>query len=249
MITVSIISSAYNCVDRLRRHIESVRNQTFRSIEHIIVDNMSSDGTEELVMAYQREADYPVTYIRDPDRGTWPADNKGIRRARGEWVHLLHADNTYSSARVLEEVFARDFQALDLVACGEILVKNGKEIYMKPEYDAELRDYRFPHQGVLIRKSFYEKHGLLSERFRVISDHIFKYRNYPKARWGIVDVPLAVSPGGGISGTPSLLMTYETVVMYLFFHNYPLRLKLYWAAFNVYCYLRNQLSCRRGETS
>ena len=117
---------------------------------------------------------------------------------------------------------------------------------MRPEFDAKLNDFKFPHQGTLIRKSFYDRHGLYSERFRIVSDSIFRNRNYPKARWLIVDTPLAVSPGGGLSGTPSLTNLWENVIGYLFFHNYPLPLRLYWAAFQVRCYLGHLLR-RTGD--
>ena len=91
MIKITVITPTFNRAIKLKRNIESVKSQTFLDIEHIIVDNMSMDGTEQIVKSYQQEASYPVTYIRERDTGPYEAMNKGkvqmIQQVRKGWNH------------------------------------------------------------------------------------------------------------------------------------------------------------------
>jgi len=248
MLKLSIISPTYNCVEQLRKHLASVQNQIFRNLEHIIIDNLSNDGTEQVVLDYQKRADYPVIYVRERDCGIYQANNKGIKRASGQWIHILNADNAYPSENTLQEVFSHDWSGCDLIAGGVVLNRKtgGEErpVYLRPEYEPKLKDFRFPHQGTLIRRSFYQKYGCYSEKFRVVSDSIFAIRNYPKARWRIIDQPVAILCDGGISGTMSLTNTLENVMVFLFFHQYPLRRRLRPAASQIYQYVKFVISRR-----
>ena len=234
MITLSIVSPTHNCGKMLHRHLESVQKQTFRNIEHIVVDNLSTDETEKLVLAYQKHADYPVVYIREKDFGIYQAMNKGIRKASGKWVHILNSDNTYYSENVLQAVFNKNLNAYDLIACDVILnkIKNGQEesVYLKAQYHSKINAYGFPHQGTIIRKVFYEKYGCYSERYKIVSDSIYSSLNYPKAKYLVPGLPLAILSDGGISGTMSWLNTKEALIALFFFHKYPLSYKLRSAA-------------------
>lgn len=242
MIKLSIVSPTWNCVARLQEHIRGVQCQEFRDIEHILVDNLSDDGTRDVIAAYQKEASHPVIHIREPDHGIYEATNRGIRQARGEWIHVLNSDNRYASATALRDVFQRNLDAYDVLACAETLVKREGErevIYqMQPSYDTDLQGYRFPTQGLMIRRKFYETHGCYSERFKIVSDSIFKIQHFPKAKWVILDFPLVISPGGGISGTRSLANALENTAVHLFFHRYPMQRRLRAAASEIYQYLK-----------
>ena len=95
MVKLSIITATYNNVIGLKRNIDSVLNKTFKDKEHIIVDNLSNDGTDLLVKDYAGNAGYPVIYIRERDNGIYNAFNKGIKAANGKWVHILNSDDCY----------------------------------------------------------------------------------------------------------------------------------------------------------
>ncbi|GAI64996.1 unnamed protein product, partial [marine sediment metagenome] len=68
------------------RNLESVSSQNFKNKEHIIIDNLSNDGTEDLIKNYKTNVTYPVIYIREKDFGIYNAMNKGIRIAKGDWI-------------------------------------------------------------------------------------------------------------------------------------------------------------------
>lgn len=243
---LSIVSPAFNCVGRLHAHLASVEAQRFRDFEHILVDNLSTDGTSEVIAEYAARAAHPVVHLREADRGLYAAMNKGIRKARGEWVHVFNSDNAYSNSAVLEKVLGRDLDGMDMVICGAEVGAEGtnrtSSVYLKPECDPSRGIYRFPHQGMLIRRAFYEQYGLYDERFRIISDCIFIFRNCPRAKFLVLDLSLAFLPGGGISGRPSLRNTWETGILLLGHHPAPFSRRLYDTMRQVLQYLRYGLA-------
>lgn len=235
---LSIVSPVFNGAAHLAKHLESIEGQKFSDFEHILVDNMSTDGTEEMIRAYVKRAKHPVRYIRESDRGVYEAMNKGIRYASGEWIHILNADNAYRSTDILSEIFIKKLEEYDWLACGGFLEKiNTSPIYMKPEYDSELDDYRFPHQGNFIRKNFYRNHGVYSEYFRIVSDSIFIVQNIRKAKLLLLDIPAVTIRAGGLSGTASARNTLECVILILVYHRYPLVMRLRMAIRTLWHYI------------
>ncbi len=84
MTKLSIVTATYNRINELRKNILSVANQSLKDKEHIIIDNLSTDGTDKLINDYSKEVDYPVIYVREKDNGAYDAFNKGIKIANGE---------------------------------------------------------------------------------------------------------------------------------------------------------------------
>lgn len=226
MINVSIITPTYNRGKILRATLNSIRNQTYTDIEHIIVDNLSSDNTPEIVYGYIKKAKYPVRYIRQKDNGIYQAMNKGIRAARGKWIHILNSDDRYYSKTELQELFSFNLTGFDLIACG-IKFRVDKAVkYWKPKYNSKLNHYNFPHPGVITRKDFYEKVGLYDEKYAVVSDAIYASKNYPSAKYLIYNKPLVLMSGQGKSNNLTLKILYEQVVCIIFYHKFPIKYKL-----------------------
>ncbi len=86
MIKLSIITINYNNADGLRNTLASVTAQTYRDIEHIIVDAASKDGSVDIIKEYAEKADYPVQWISEKDKGVYTGMNKGIEIALGRRV-------------------------------------------------------------------------------------------------------------------------------------------------------------------
>lgn len=100
---LSIITVTFNCRDLLPRTLESVQEQSFPGIEHVIVDGASTDGTLDLIRAH---ADRLGSWVSEPDKGIYDAMNKGLHMARGEYVLFLNAGDTFFSKDTVGEVFA-----------------------------------------------------------------------------------------------------------------------------------------------
>lgn len=88
---VSVIIPTYNRADRLRRAIQSVRSQTFKDWKLVVVDDGSTDNTEEVV---KNISDERITYGRhDSNRGGSAARNTGIRLSEGKYILMLDDDD------------------------------------------------------------------------------------------------------------------------------------------------------------
>ena len=87
---VSYVTVVRNGFKTIRRTIESVQEQTYENIEHIILDGCSTDDTLEIIREYEDRIDY---YASEPDQGLYDALNKAIELCRGTLILILNADD------------------------------------------------------------------------------------------------------------------------------------------------------------
>ncbi|MFC1575198.1 glycosyltransferase [Gemmatimonadota bacterium] len=87
---VSIVIPAYNAAAFLRETLDSVFQQTYDSIEVVLVDDGSTDSTAEVVREYGSGA---VRYLSQENQGVSVARNRGLKEVRGEYVCFLDADD------------------------------------------------------------------------------------------------------------------------------------------------------------
>jgi glycosyltransferase involved in cell wall biosynthesis len=93
---VSIIIPTYNRAHLITNALESVRRQTYRRIEVLVVDDGSDDETDAVVSGWiDRNAGDGIhaSYSRQPNRGAPAARNEGLRRSRGEFIQFLDSDD------------------------------------------------------------------------------------------------------------------------------------------------------------
>lgn len=107
-ILLSIIVPIYNIEDCLERCVESIRNQTFRNLEILLVDDGSTDNTGALCDALG-ERDQRIRVFHKENGGSSSARNLGIREARGEWLGFVDSDDWIDAdmyERLLETALA-----------------------------------------------------------------------------------------------------------------------------------------------
>jgi glycosyltransferase involved in cell wall biosynthesis len=98
---VSIITVVRNEATGIVQTLESLQQQTYPYIEHIIIDAESTDGTSELIAQYKNPS---ALHIREPDHGTYDGMNKGLRYATGEIVGFLNGGDVFASPEGLAEL-------------------------------------------------------------------------------------------------------------------------------------------------
>ena len=84
---ISIITINYNDKEGLKKTILSVINQINVSFEYIIIDGGSNDGSIDVINKFRKHFSY---YVSEPDQGIYNAMNKGIRKAKGEYLLFLN---------------------------------------------------------------------------------------------------------------------------------------------------------------
>jgi len=98
---ISVITVCYNSARTLERCLQSVAQQDFSEIEHIVIDGASTDGTKEILERFRSRLSYLVS---EPDNGIYDAMNKGLAYTTGDIVCFLNADDQYASTNVLSKV-------------------------------------------------------------------------------------------------------------------------------------------------
>lgn len=93
---ISIVMPAYNVESYIGEAIESVLNQGVKPAELIIVNDGSSDGTDDVIKAY--EAHPLVTVVRTQNQGLGPARNRGLEQASGEYIYFFDSDDIMDPA-------------------------------------------------------------------------------------------------------------------------------------------------------
>lgn len=123
---ISVITVTYNAGGVIRPTLESVKSQTFKDFEYLVIDGASKDDTIERI----EEAGIPQTrLISEPDKGLYNAMNKGLRIAKGEYVIFLNAGDAFRHSDTLEEYAAKAKEGADIIYGDTVIVdKDGKEI-------------------------------------------------------------------------------------------------------------------------
>ena len=116
--TVSIITITYNAERFLERTIQSVLAQQATDYEYIVIDGGSTDGTLDIIERYESHV---TTWISEPDGGLYDAMNKGLHRARGEYVWFMNAGDELYDEQTLPAL-------LDQIAYQK-LERGGADVY------------------------------------------------------------------------------------------------------------------------
>jgi glycosyltransferase involved in cell wall biosynthesis len=160
---ISVVTPSFNSITTIRETIESVRQQDYPNLEHLVIDGGSKDGTIEVLKEYPH-----LCWISEKDEGHYDAMNKGIQMTTGSVINILNADDCYRS-NALDEVghaFAQhpDWDGL----FGDIVYVNGRgqEIYRREEALFDYDVLRFSgvcyviHQTLFVKKSVHDRLGL-----------------------------------------------------------------------------------------
>src|SRR4030095_5896345 len=93
-VVFTVSTQTYNRRDRLPRVYESLNAQTFRDFEWLIVDDGSTDGTEEFIKAWQSSADFRIRYFYQPNLGKHVGFNRSVVEAQGELLLSFDSDDS-----------------------------------------------------------------------------------------------------------------------------------------------------------
>ncbi|GAB5413443.1 MAG: glycosyltransferase family 2 protein [Congregibacter sp.] len=166
---VSVLTVSFNAIDGLRKTVESVDAQTFTDLEHVIVDGGSTDGSVEYL---QSRIDDRLNWISEPDEGIADALNKGFALARGEWVIVLGAEDTFFGPESVQQA-VREFSAdVDVVAFDIISVRDGRDYRLStPRPARRLILKPLHHQGIFCRRNLMCEVGSFNSEFKVCMDY------------------------------------------------------------------------------
>jgi len=203
---VTIITIVSNNVSTIRNAIQSVAFQDYKNIEHIVIDNCSTDGTLE---AIEEQKKLLAKIISEPDKGIYFALNKGISLSNGKIIGFLNSDDVLKS-RVSISLIVK-----------KLLVKGTDAVYGDLQYFSQKRpnvitrrwkagkysDKKFnqgwmpPHPTFYTYRSIYDKYGFFDVAYEISSDYEMMIRLIYRHKINAKYIPqvLVKMQRGGIS--------------------------------------------------
>lgn len=134
---VSIIMPAYNCGKYISEAIQSVIKQTYDNWELIIINDCSTDDTQNIIKDFQNRDNRIRAYKNDKNSGVSETRNKGISEAKGEWVAFLDGDDIWDEKKLDEQIKCAQKNNAGFIFTGAAYIdENGKKyrgIFNVPE--------------------------------------------------------------------------------------------------------------------
>lgn len=175
---VSIITVVLNAREELQQTIESIRSQTYRNIEYIIIDGGSHDGTIDVI----RENGHCISqWISEPDRGISDAFNKGIALAKGTIIGILNAGDRYRphALDAVAQEYLRSEEKERFFCSGHMVVEAWDiELKADPLYALKL-PFMMPlinHPTCFVARSIYDELGRFNTSLSIAMDYEFFLR-------------------------------------------------------------------------
>ncbi|WP_143315761.1 glycosyltransferase family 2 protein [Clostridium sp. HBUAS56017] len=165
---ISIITPSYNQGKFIEATILSIKNQSHKNIEHIIVDGGSSDDTLEIIKRY--DGTYNMRWISEKDEGQADAINKGFCMSNGDIVTWLNSDDTYNDGALefVNKYFSENVDDQFIYGPANTIDEHGNLIKSSDgvaDYDVELlrrRDY-ICQPSTFYRKKLIDKIGMVDK--------------------------------------------------------------------------------------
>ena len=191
---LSIITINYNNAEGLRKTLASVAAQTYRDIEHVIVDAASTDGSVDVIRDYEsanRSSIHPLTIVwsSKKDKGIYNGMNIGIQRATGDYIQILNSGDILAADDVTDRMMSalhsftrsasNDKIGIPILYGNMLKSYDGKTIIHRDICGGDMytpESFLYFYKGTLnhdcayIRCDLFEKYGLYNEQMKICSD-------------------------------------------------------------------------------
>jgi glycosyltransferase involved in cell wall biosynthesis len=204
--TYSVITINYNNKEGLIHTIDSVKRQTYKNTEYIIIDGGSTDGSVDVIKQHAADIKY---WVSEKDNGIYHAMNKGVAQAHGNYCIFMNSGDCFHSPNVLESIakYQED------IICGKVIkgVDTIPSGHYKPTISlVDLMRGSLPHQAMFIKRELLVTHPY-DERYKILSDWKFCIESivFDNCSFRNIDVVVADYDTSGISTNSNGLLPKE----------------------------------------
>jgi acetyltransferase-like isoleucine patch superfamily enzyme/GT2 family glycosyltransferase len=195
----TIIIAARNAAATIEGTLASALEQTYPSVEILVVDGASTDGTVSMI---ERHAKHLTWWLSEPDRGIGDAWNKGLAKATGSLIVLLNADDELSPNYCATVAAAMD-PSRPMVAYGDTILldhtgRTVRQWHGRYDPDQLARGFGFWHTSCVVTRAAYDVVGPFDTNLRIAVDTDWLLR---AVRAGVPMVPHGASNYMRIGGT------------------------------------------------
>lgn len=197
---ISIITAVFNRVDSIADAVQSVQDQSWHNLEHVVVDGASVDGTIQVLMTCLKEsnrAGYEAIFVSERDHGIYDALNKGLALATGEVIGFMHSDDFYADTDILDcvatafsnpavEAVYGDLDYVSKYNSKRIIRRWRSGVYSPLKL---ARGWMPPHPTLFLRRSVIERWGGFDTEYRIAADYDAILRYFAKGKIRPVYIP------------------------------------------------------------
>jgi len=200
-ICVSVIIPTYNRGWILKEAVESVFAQDFQDFELIIVDDGSTDNTQDVLDAYRSK----IILLKQKNRGASAARNMGIASASGQYIAFLDSDDLWMPKKLSAQIdFFKENRDALICQTGEIWIRNGVRVNPKKKhrkvsgmiFDQSLSLCLVSPSAVMLERSLFDKTGVFDESLPICEDYDLWLRVSCRYPVYLIDLPLVIKRGG-----------------------------------------------------
>ena len=182
---ISIITTTFNSAATIQSCLNSIAEQSFSNIDHIIIDGASSDDTVKIIKSYQENhPERTINLLSEPDNGIYDALNKGIALATGDIVGFVHSDDLLASQHVLDDI-AKTFKSKNCDGVfGDLIYVNRKNTdktirnWTSCDFNISLlkKGWMPAHPTLYVKKDVYQRFGDFNTQYKIAADYEFILR-------------------------------------------------------------------------
>ncbi|HZP58952.1 MAG TPA: glycosyltransferase family 2 protein [Opitutaceae bacterium] len=193
---ISVIVVCKNPGPHLKDALNSVWAQREVSVELIVIDGGSTDGSREWLESQRGRI---ATLVSAPDSGVYEAMNKGLAATRGEWVLFLGADDRLDRDRVLTEAAGWLAGKKPLVAAGEAIYRDRRVYKLCLPLNPLARNFAH-HQATFYHCSLFNEAGGFDPSLAIMGDYDFNLRLWKKnVAFSSLPLRIAICGTSGLS--------------------------------------------------
>lgn len=204
---ISVITVCYNSQETIRFTLNSILMQTYKNIEHVIVDGGSKDETVNIIKQYQNKN---KKIILTNGKGLYESINLGIRKSKGDLITILHSDDIYNNKNVLSKVAKTVKKSKKKIFFGNVVYFRGsnfKKVVRSYPANTFIKSSMLygnmpPHTASFYKKEIFYKYGYYNTDYKIAGDfeHILRLIKIKEVDYEILNFVITRMKTGGLSG-------------------------------------------------
>lgn len=182
---ISVITVSYNSEATIKDTIESILNQSYSTIEYIIIDGFSTDNTLEIIKSYEekfKNKGIIYKWVSEKDKGIYDAMNKGILMSKGSIIGILNSDDWYSK-NALEVIVKKKPENFTIITGKKNKVDSQKKLVRIVQNKKNIRKHihkimPINQPATFVDREVYNKIGLFDIQYKLSADYDLIYRSF-----------------------------------------------------------------------
>ncbi len=194
---VSIITATFNSAETIDQCLKSIASQTYKNVEHIIIDGNSSDRTLEKI----KNSSYkPSKIISEKDDGIYEALNKGTKHATGDIVGFLHSDDFFAHSEVLDNIIQKFKNSNIDAVYGDLEYVSQKNInktirkWKSSPFKSKFIKYGWmpPHPTLYVKRKIINSLNGFDPSFKISADYMFVLKIFSQPNFNSQYIPQVI---------------------------------------------------------